>query len=44
MNIEIKKVMEHWEIFIDGKRFSSCDNWTEIYKDLKEIEETYNGP
>lgn len=38
MKVKIEKVMEHYEIFVDGKFYVSCD-LNELPETLKEIEE-----
>lgn len=38
MNIEIKKVMEHYEIYVDGKFNISCDA-NELTETIKQVEE-----
>ena len=35
---EVKIVMDHYELHIDGKFYCSCDNWFEINKEIEEFE------
>ena len=41
--VEIKRVMEHFEVFIDGKFFSSYDNLEEMVKDMEKEAVAING-
>ena len=35
--VEIQKVKEHYEIYIDNKFYCSCDNWTEVQEELEKL-------
>ena len=37
MNIEIRKVMEHYEIYVDGEFYCSCDNRREVDEELANL-------
>ena len=45
MMIKEKKVGDHWEIWVDGEFWCSCDNPQEIYeeKEAREWEQSANG-
>lgn len=34
--VEIKQVMEHWEVHINGEFFCTADSYTEAVNELKE--------
>ena len=38
-DIRIEKVMDHYEIYVAGQFHCSCDNWSEVNQELKEMEE-----
>lgn len=40
--IKVVRVREHYEIYVDNKLYCSCDNWTEVNEDLKNLEKEYN--
>lgn len=38
MNIEVRKVREHYEIYVNGYFYCSCDNRREVDEELSNIE------
>lgn len=43
MNIRIKKVKEHFELYSNGKFICSCDNMKEVNEEIKLIEKEEFG-
>lgn len=37
-DIDIRKVKDHYEIYIDGQFYASADDMREVYEELNEIE------
>ena len=37
MDIEVKKVMEHYDIYVDGEFYCSCDNQKEVDEELQNL-------
>ena len=35
---EMKVVNGHYELYINGKFYCSCDNWAEVNKEIEEFE------
>ena len=40
--VKVVRVREHYEIYVNNKFYCSCDNWTEVNEDLKNLEKEYN--
>jgi len=38
LNIEVRKVREHYEIYVNGDFYCSCDNRREVDEELSNIE------
>lgn len=43
MDIRIKKVKEHYELYSNNKFICSCDNMTEVNEEIKLIEKEEFG-
>ena len=39
MKVEVRHVMEHYEIYVDGEFYCSCDNRHEVDKELDNMSE-----
>lgn len=37
MNYEVKKVHQHYEIYINGKFYCTADNMTEVREELEKV-------
>ena len=35
--VQVRRVQEHYEIWVDGQFYCSCDNWTEVQEEVDEI-------
>ncbi len=35
---EVKTVMDHYELYVDDNFYCSCDSWSEINKEIEELE------
>lgn len=41
-HIEVRKVMEHYETYVDGDFWASADNRMEVEEDIKDLASRYN--
>ena len=41
MRVEIRHVMEHFEIYVDNEFYCSCDNRCEVDEELDNMSEQY---
>lgn len=41
MRVEIRPVMEHFEIYVDDEFYCSCDNRREVDEELDNMSEQY---
>ena len=41
--VRVKKVMEHYEIYVAGAFYCSCDNITEVREELERLEDDDDG-